>query len=216
VNIGIGGSDLGPAMACEALGAFAHPRLRTHFVSNVDGARSSPGAVGCAGRDDAVRGRVSKTFTDRRRRSPTARSARDWLLREPGVSPADVARHFVAVSTNAREVEAFGIDPRHMFGFWDWVGGRYSLWSAVGLSLMLSIGADAFDDLLAGAPRDGRAFRAGADRVQPAGAAWRCWVSGTGNFLGCDSHAVLPYAPGPRAACPPTCSSLRWRATASR
>ena len=148
VNIGIGGSDLGPLMVCEALKDIAHPGLTMHFVSNVDGVQIA----------DVLR-RVdagttlfivaSKTFTTQETLT-NAHTARAWLIAEAG-DEAAVARHFVAVSTNSAAVQAFGIDLANMFGFWDWVGGRYSLWSAIGLPIMLQIGPDAFDALLAGA-----------------------------------------------------------------
>ena len=191
VNIGIGGSDLGPAMACEALGAYGHPRLRTHFVSNVDGAHLARVLKGLqAGSTLFVV--VSKTFTTQETLA-NARSARAWLLSQPGVAERDIARHFVAVSTHAREVSAFGIDAQNMFGFWDWVGGRFSLWSAVGLTLMLQIGPEGFDALLAGARSMDEHFeRAPLEKSLPV------WMALLGvwyrNVLGWGSHAVVPYA----------------------
>ena len=148
VNIGIGGSDLGPLMVCEALKDLAHPRLQMHFVSNVDGVQL----------DDVLRQAdprrtlfivASKTFTTQETLT-NAHAARRWLVAHAG-DEAAVARHFVAVSTQADAVRAFGIDTDNMFGFWDWVGGRFSLWSAIGLPIVLQIGAAAFDALLAGA-----------------------------------------------------------------
>jgi len=148
VNIGIGGSDLGPLMVCEALKPFAHPRLRMHFVSNVDGVQI----------DDVLRGTdpgttlfvvASKTFTTQETLT-NAHTARNWLVNRMGSEQA-VARHFVAVSTNADAVTRFGISLDNMFGFWDWVGGRYSLWSAIGLPIVLQVGPECFDELLAGA-----------------------------------------------------------------
>ncbi|MEZ5166288.1 MAG: glucose-6-phosphate isomerase [Acidimicrobiales bacterium] len=146
VNIGIGGSDLGPAMAYEALAARRHPRLRCRFVSNVDGTDLFTALKGL---DPATTLFVvsSKTFTTQETLT-NARSARRWSTDALGDDA--VARHFVAVSTNEQAVVEFGIDPANMFGFWDWVGGRYSVDSAIGLSLMLAIGADAFADFLAG------------------------------------------------------------------
>ncbi len=147
VNIGIGGSDLGPRMATTALAPYADRGIRSRFVSNVDGADFRE-----ATRDlDPERTLfivASKTFTTLETMT-NARSAREWVL---AAMPDDsaIARHFVAVSTNAEEVSAFGIDPANMFGFWDWVGGRYSFDSAIGLSLMLAIGADRFEEMLAG------------------------------------------------------------------
>ena len=146
VNIGIGGSDLGPVMAYEALAAYRHERIRCRFVSNVDG---SDLYAAIRDLDPATTMFVisSKTFTTQETLT-NARSARAWLTGTLGDEA--VARHFVAVSTNADEVAAFGIDTDNMFGFWDWVGGRYSMDSAIGLSLMLAIGAEAFHEMLAG------------------------------------------------------------------
>ncbi|MEZ5246627.1 MAG: glucose-6-phosphate isomerase [Acidimicrobiales bacterium] len=146
VNIGIGGSDLGPVMAYEALTAFHHPRLRCRFVSNVDGSDIREAVRDL---DPATTLFVisSKTFTTQETLT-NAHSARRWLTDALGDDA--VAAHFVAVSTNADEVRAFGIDTNNMFGFWDWVGGRYSVDSAIGLSLMLAIGAEAFAEFLAG------------------------------------------------------------------
>jgi len=146
VNIGIGGSDLGPVMAYEAMAAFRHDRLSCRFVSNVDG---SDLVAALHDLDPATTLFVisSKTFTTQETLA-NARSARRWLTAALGDNA--VARHFVAVSTNATEVAAFGIDTSNMFGFWDWVGGRYSMDSAIGLSLMLAIGPDAFGEMLGG------------------------------------------------------------------
>ena len=146
INIGIGGSDLGPVMAYEALAAYRHERIRCRFVSNVDG---SDLYAAVRELDPATTMFVisSKTFTTQETLT-NARSARAWLTSALGDDA--VARHFVAVSTNADEVAAFGIDTDNMFGFWDWVGGRYSMDSAIGLSLMLAIGPDRFAEMLAG------------------------------------------------------------------
>ena len=146
VNIGIGGSDLGPVMAYEALAAFRHPRIRCEFVSNVDG---SDLAAAVSDLDPATTMFVisSKTFTTQETLT-NATSARRWLADQLGADA--VAKHFVAVSTNADAVAAFGIDTANMFNFWDWVGGRYSMDSAIGLSLMLAIGAEAFGEMLDG------------------------------------------------------------------
>ncbi|MGE0142655.1 MAG: glucose-6-phosphate isomerase [Planctomycetota bacterium] len=148
VNLGIGGSDLGPAMATRALAHYSDPAIEFVFVSNVDGAqiaealaRSVPGEtlfIVC-----------SKTFTTLETLL-NAKTARDWLLRAFGGDERAVARHFVAVSTNRKAVEEFGIDANNMFGFWDWVGGRYSVGSAIGLSLMIAIGPERFAEFLAG------------------------------------------------------------------
>ncbi|MDX8401573.1 MAG: glucose-6-phosphate isomerase, partial [Mariprofundaceae bacterium] len=188
VNIGIGGSDLGPAMVCEALAPYAG-RVRVHFVSNVDGAHLGSTL---AGLDPATTlfVVVSKTFTTQETLA-NATSARAWLL-DGGGSEADVARHFVAVSTNEAAVRAFGIDPVNMFGFWDWVGGRYSLWSAVGLSIALDVGMDRFEELLAGAHAMDEHFRTAPleDNLPVILAMLGIWHV---DFLGAASHAVLPY-----------------------
>ena len=146
VNIGIGGSDLGPAMATRALAAFAHPRIRSSFVSNIDGADI---AAVLAGADPASTLFIvaSKTFGTIETLT-NARTARSWLVEALGEDA--VADHFVAVSTNAEKVSAFGIDTENMFGFWDWVGGRYSVGSAIGLSLMIAVGPERFREFLAG------------------------------------------------------------------
>ncbi|HLK97940.1 MAG TPA: hypothetical protein VK364_09245, partial [Hymenobacter sp.] len=148
VNIGIGGSDLGPVMVTEALRPYADDhKLRVHFVSNVD-------AVHIYETLQTVRPETtlfliaSKTFTTQETMT-NAQTARQWFL-DQGGSEGDIAKHFAALSTNKQAVEAFGIDPDNMFGFWDWVGGRYSLWSAIGLSIALYVGFDNFEELLAG------------------------------------------------------------------
>lgn len=156
VNIGIGGSDLGPLMVCEALRPFAHPRLRLHFVSNVDGVQISD-VLGRVNPESTLFIIASKTFTTQETLT-NAHTARRWLIEHAGTEAA-VARHFVAVSTHAEAVRNFGIDTTHMFGFWDWVGGRYSLWSAIGLPILLQIGAERFDALLAGAHAMDEHFR---------------------------------------------------------
>ncbi len=190
VNIGIGGSDLGPRMACEALQPFAHPRLRMHFVANVDGAE----LAGVLNNVDAATTLfiiASKTFTTIETLT-NARAARAWLLAS-GATQADIARHFVAVSTNAPAVAAFGIDTENMFGFRDWVGGRYSLWSAIGLPVVLAVGPAHFDALLDGAAAMDRHFReAPLEANMPVLLALiGVWYR---NFCGRGSQAVLPYA----------------------
>ena len=156
VNIGIGGSDLGPAMVCEALKDEAHPGLRMHFVSNVDGVQIGDVLRQC--RPETTLFIVaSKTFTTQETLA-NARTARAWLIAHARDEGA-VARHFVAVSTSTAAVQAFGIDPANMFGFWDWVGGRFSLWSAIGLPIMIAIGPQSFDELLAGAHAMDEHFR---------------------------------------------------------
>jgi glucose-6-phosphate isomerase len=190
VNIGIGGSDLGPRMACEALKAFAHPRLTMHFVANIDGAALSEVLVK-ADPETTLFVVASKTFTTIETLT-NARSARAWLL-SAGALESEIAKHFVAVSTNAKEVGAFGIDTQNMFGFWDWVGGRYSMWSAIGLPIMLSIGPENFDKLLDGAHDMDVHFRtAPLDANMPVILALvGIWYR---NFCNAASLAVLPYS----------------------
>jgi glucose-6-phosphate isomerase len=190
VNIGIGGSDLGPAMAYEALKAFSERSLTFRFVSNVDGTD-----VFEATRDLDPQETLfivsSKTFTTLETLT-NARTARDWLLSKLG-APKAIAKHFVAVSTNAEKVAEFGIDTENMFEFWDWVGGRYSVDSAIGLSLMVAIGPERFREMLAGFRQMDEHFRtAPFERNMPVllGLLWT-WY---GNFLGAETHAVLPYS----------------------
>ena len=147
VNIGIGGSYLGPLMVCQALQPYSSPKLRVHFVSNVDGADLVT-KLAQLDPETTLFVIASKTFTTQETLM-NARSARDWLLQQ-AVDKQHVARHFVALSTNAKEVSAFGIDPANMFEFSDWVGGRYSLWSAIGLSIALYVGMEKFEELLRG------------------------------------------------------------------
>jgi glucose-6-phosphate isomerase len=189
VNLGIGGSDLGPAMACAALAHYTDRNLSFRFVSNLDGTDFAE-----ATRDldpaETLFVICSKTFTTLETLT-NARTARQWCLAALR-DEAAVARHFVAVSTNAQQVAGFGIDTANMFGFWDWVGGRYSMDSAIGLSLMLAIGPERFREMLAG-------FRAMDEHFRTAPFARNMpvilgllgvWY---GDFLGADSHAVLPY-----------------------
>ena len=189
VNIGIGGSDLGPQMVTEALRPYGKPGLRVHFVSNVDATHlvETLRPLHPARTLFLV---ASKTFTTQETLA-NARSARDWLLTAAG-DPAHVARHFVAISTNTAEVKAFGIDPQHMFEFWDWVGGRYSLWSAIGLSIALAVGMQRFEELLAGAHRVDEYFRSTPleRNIPVVMALLGIWY---GNFHGAASHAILPY-----------------------
>ena len=188
VNIGIGGSDLGPAMVVEALTAYGRNGPRMHFVSNVDGAQldDTLRLVPAASTLFVV---ASKTFTTQETMT-NARSARAWLVAALG--DAAVAHHFVAVSTNAAEVARFGIAPANMFVFWDWVGGRYSLWSSIGLPIALAIGAEGFDALLAGACDMDEHFRATplAGNLPVVLGLVGIWNT---NFLGAETHAVLPY-----------------------
>ncbi len=190
VNIGIGGSDLGPAMACEALRHYRDRALTVRFVSNVD-----PTELVEATRDlDPAQTLFvisSKTFTTLETLT-NARSARRWCVGALRDERA-VARHFVAVSTNAREVAKFGIDPANMFEFWDWVGGRYSVDSAIGLALMIAIGAGSFRDMLAGFHAMDEHFRtAPFERNLPVLLGLLgLWYA---NFFGAETHAILPYS----------------------
>ena len=190
VNIGIGGSDLGPAMAHQALGTYADPGLDVRFVSNIDGTDIWRAT---ADLDPATTLFVvcSKTFTTLETLT-NARWARAWLVDALGDDRA-VAAHFVAVSTNADEVAAFGIDTANMFEFWDWVGGRYSLPSAIGLAVMLAVGPEQFRDMLAGYHDMDEHFRsAPLERNLPVVLGLLgVWY---GNFFGAESHAVLPYS----------------------
>ena len=190
VNIGIGGSDLGPQMVCEALRTFVHPRLTMHFVSNVDGAALER-ALSKVSAETTLFIVASKTFTTQETLT-NAKSARDWFLANGG-HQADIAKHFVAVSTNAVEVEKFGIDTANMFEFWDWVGGRYSLWSAIGLSIALVIGMNGFEALLAGAHAMDEHFAAAPleANMPVLHALVGVWNV---NFCGASSQCVAPYA----------------------
>ena len=189
VNIGIGGSDLGPVMAYEALRHYAQRDLTVRFVSNVDGTDFAE-AVRDLDPAETLFIVASKTFTTLETLR-NARSARAWLLAALG-DDAAVAHHFVAVSTNATEVAAFGIDTGNMFGFWDWVGGRYSMGSAIGLSTMIAIGPDRFREMLAGFHEMDEHFRtAPFERNLPVlMGLLTVWYAG---FFGAETVAVLPY-----------------------
>ncbi|MDP2809497.1 MAG: glucose-6-phosphate isomerase [Rhodocyclaceae bacterium] len=189
VNIGIGGSDLGPRMATQALAAFRHPELRVHYVANLDGADLATALAGLQPRTTLFI-IASKTFTTQETMQNAA-SARHWLVHALG--EAAVARHFVAVSTNLAEVARFGIDPENAFAFWDWVGGRYSLWSTIGLPLVLAVGFDNFRQLLAGAhAMDEHFFSAPpAQNLPGLLALLEIWNT---DFLGADNRALLPYS----------------------
>jgi len=189
VNIGIGGSDLGPVMAYEALRAYSRRDLAFRFVSNVDATDFVEATRGLEP-DETLFVVSSKTFTTLETMRNAA-TARDWLLARAR-DEAAVARHFVAVSTNAEEVERFGIERENMFGFWDWVGGRYSIDSAIGLSTMLAVGPEAFRQLLAGFRAVDEHFRSAPfERNLPVLLGLlTVWYVG---FFGCQSVAVLPY-----------------------
>jgi glucose-6-phosphate isomerase len=191
VNIGIGGSDLGPVMAYEALKDYSDRSLTMRFVSNID-----PTDVAEALRDLDPATTLfiisSKTFTTLETLT-NARAARDWALAGLGGEEKAVAKHFVAVSTNAKEVTAFGIDEANMFGFWDWVGGRYSVDSAIGLSLMVAIGKEQFAEFLAGMNAIDRHFRTTPleENLPVIQGLLNVWYV---NFFGAQTHAVLPYS----------------------
>ncbi len=189
VNIGIGGSDLGPKMVVRALTPYHHPDMRVHFVSNVDGtdiaetlARLDP--------ETTLFLIASKTFTTQETMT-NAHTARDWFLLAAN-DDAAIEKHFVAMSTNRKKVTAFGINPDNMFEFWNWVGGRYSLWSAVGLSIALAVGFDRFEELLTGAYRLDEYFRTTRfeENIPVIMGLLGVWYN---NFFGAETHAVLPY-----------------------
>jgi len=188
VNIGIGGSDLGPVMAYEALKHYSRRDLTFRFVSNVDGTDFAEKTLGLDPAETLVIV-SSKTFTTLETMT-NARTARDWLIARLGAGA--VAAHFVAVSTNAAEVTKFGIDPDNMFGFWDWVGGRYSMESAIGLSTMLAIGPEQFRAMLAGSHAMDQHFRtAPFERNLPVlMGLLAVWYA---DFFGAETVAVLPY-----------------------
>lgn len=189
VNIGIGGSDLGPVMATEALKPYGKPGLNPHFVSNIDGTHLVE-TLKTLDPEATLFIIASKTFTTQETLT-NAHSARDWFLAKAGDASA-VAKHFVAVSTNAEEVSRFGIDTENMFEFWDWVGGRYSLWSAIGLSIALYIGMENFESMLAGAHDMDEHFRtAPLEKNMPVLLGLLgIWYN---NFFNAQTHAILPY-----------------------
>lgn len=189
VNIGIGGSDLGPVMVTEALKHYAQPGLKVHFVSNVDGTHIAE-TLKTLDPETSLFMIASKTFTTQETMA-NAHSARDWFAQAAG-GLTHVAKHFVAISTNESEVKKFGIDPANMFGFWDWVGGRYSLWSAIGLSIACYLGYEAFEELLSGAHEMDEHFRTTRfeENIPVMLALLGIWYN---NFFGAHSHAILPY-----------------------
>ncbi len=189
VNVGIGGSDLGPVMVTEALKKYQHPRLRSHFVSNVDGTHIAE-VLNQVDAETTLFIIASKTFTTQETLT-NASTARQWFL-EQGGEVGDIKQHFVALSTNADAVSAFGIDPGNMFEFWDWVGGRYSLWSAIGLPIALAIGMNRFKDLLEGAATMDEHFRSAplAENMPTILALLTVWYS---NFFNASSHLIAPY-----------------------
>ncbi|MGN7823938.1 glucose-6-phosphate isomerase [Chitinophaga sp. 22536] len=189
VNIGIGGSDLGPVMVTEALKPYWKPGIQPHFVSNVDGTHIVE-TLKQVTPEETLFLIASKTFTTQETMT-NAHTARNWFL-DHAKDEKFVAKHFVALSTNEKAVTAFGIDPNNMFEFWDWVGGRYSLWSAIGLSIALTIGYEHFIELLNGAhAADNHFTQTPLDRNIPAIMALvGLW---NGNFLGAATEAILPY-----------------------
>ncbi len=189
VNIGIGGSDLGPLMVTEALRPYRNPEIETHFVSNVDGTHLAE-TLHRLEPDRTLFIIASKTFTTQETMT-NAYSARSWFL-EKAVHQEYIKKHFVALSTNTDQVTEFGIAPGNMFKFWDWVGGRYSLWSAIGLSIACSIGYDRFVELLEGAHAMDRHFAESSfdHNIPVILALIGLWYN---NFFGAESEAILPY-----------------------
>lgn len=188
VNIGIGGSDLGPVMVTEALKAYK-THLDVHFVSNVDGTHIAE-TLKKVNPETTLFLIASKTFTTQETMA-NAHSAKQWFLSH-GASQEDVAKHFAALSTNEKGVAEFGIDTRNMFEFWDWVGGRYSLWSAIGLSIALSVGYDNFEELLQGAHEADEHFKSSPfeENIPVIMGLLGIWYN---NFFEAESHAILPY-----------------------
>jgi glucose-6-phosphate isomerase len=189
VNIGIGGSDLGPAMATEALSPYRHEGLSLHFVSNVD-ATHLVETLRPLSPETTLFTVASKTFTTEETMT-NARSAREWFLQGLG-SDADVSRHFVALSANVRAAAEFGIAAENVFEFWDWVGGRYSLWSAIGLPIAIAAGMERFDEMLAGGRDVDEHFRTAplGKNIPVVMALLGIWYH---NFFGAETHAILPY-----------------------
>lgn len=189
VNIGIGGSDLGPLMVTEALRPYRQPEMEIFFVSNVDGTHIME-TLKKINPEETLFLVASKTFTTQETMT-NAQTARRWFLSHAH-DEAHIAKHFVALSTNAAAVSAFGIDPQNMFEFWDWVGGRYSLWSAIGLSIALYIGYEQFEELLKGAHDMDEHFRTAPyhENMPVLMAMLGVWYH---NFFGAATHAVLPY-----------------------
>ena len=192
VNIGIGGSDLGPVMVCDALKPYANPDLNIHFVSNIDGAHLMRALEKCTP-ETTLFIVASKTFTTQETMT-NAHSARNWFLKA-AKDESHIAKHFVALSTNSKAVQEFGIDLANMFAFWDWVGGRYSLWSAIGLSIALYIGMDNFEALLTGAHEMDIHFKTAPleKNIPVIMALIGIWYN---NFFHVDTNAILPYDQG--------------------
>lgn len=189
VNIGIGGSDLGPSMVYQALKPYRHPQLKVHFISNVDGTHAEE-TLELLDPETTLFIVASKTFTTQETMT-NAFTARQWFLQHAQLE-CHIARHFVAVSTNQPAVEAFGIGAAQMFEFWDWVGGRYSLWSAIGLSIVLAIGPKHFQDLLQGAHDMDEHFQQAplGQNMPVIMALLGIWYN---NYFGAESQVILPY-----------------------
>lgn len=189
INIGIGGSDLGPLMVTEALKPYSKGGPRVWFVSNIDGTHIAK-TLANLNPESSLFIIASKTFTTQETIT-NAETAKEWFL-QAAKDPSAVAKHFVALSTNTDKVKEFGIDPKNMFEFWDWVGGRYSLWSAIGLSISLHVGFDHFEQLLSGAHwMDQHFMKTPLDKNAPVLLALLgIWYI---NFYGCETHAMLPY-----------------------
>lgn len=189
VNIGIGGSDLGPLMVTEALKPYWKKGIETYFVSNIDGSHIAE-TLKKVNAEETLFLIASKTFTTQETMT-NAFTARNWFL-ERAKKESHIAKHFVALSTNEKEVLRFGIDSKNMFAFWDWVGGRYSLWSAIGLSISLTIGFKAFSDLLKGAHHIDKHFREAPlkENMPIVLALLGIWYT---NFFGAQTEAILPY-----------------------
>jgi len=189
VNLGIGGSDLGPVMVTEALKPYTKRDLKVHFVSNVDGTHIAE-TLRDLNAETTLFLVASKTFTTQETMTNAA-SAKEWLLSKLS-DPSSIAKHFAALSTNGKAVSEFGIDTKNMFGFWDWVGGRYSSWSAIGTSIALAIGWENFIEFLTGAHEMDQHFLTAPfkENLPMVLGALGIWY---GNFFGAESHAILPY-----------------------
>ena len=189
VNIGIGGSDLGPVMVTEALRPYWMEGIQAYFVSNVDGSQIEE-TLKNLNPEETLFTIASKTFTTQETMT-NAHTARDWFL-ESAKDKKQIAKHFVALSTNEKDVKAFGIAPENMFVFWDWVGGRYSLWSSIGLSIALTIGYDNFEKLLKGAESTDHHFKSTdfKENIPVIMALVGLWYT---NFFGSETEAILPY-----------------------
>lgn len=190
VNIGIGGSDLGPSMVCEALKKYAVEGINVHFVSNVDGTHLIE-TLRKLNPETTMFIIASKTFTTQETLT-NALSAKQWYIENSDEETLDVAKHFIALSTNEKQVKEFGIDPKNMFVFWDWVGGRYSLWSAIGLPIAIYIGMDNFYNLLRGAKEMDQHFRSAPfeKNLPVILGLLGIWYA---DFFGAKTYAVIPY-----------------------